>query len=95
MNGSYGNDVSRSNSCSSHPEPISDFPGGVEFVDVYTPPMTTYYSQVWWAPLAPASFPEDFQKKWAGKDVAVVGWEIDQVVRNADGTDTSVPINAC
>jgi hypothetical protein len=57
--------------------------------------MTTYYSQVWWAPLAPVPFPADFVKKWAGKDVAIVGWEIDQVVKNSDGTETSVPINAC
>jgi hypothetical protein len=77
------------------PKQYKDFPRGVESYDVYSPPMTTYYSQVWWAPLAPAPLPEEMVKKYAGKDVAIVGWEIDQVIRNDDGTDTSVPINAC
>jgi hypothetical protein len=39
------------------PKHYRDYPGGVESVDVYTPPMTTFYSQVWWAPLAPAPLP--------------------------------------
>ena len=41
--------------------------------------ITTLYSQVWWAPLAPVSFPPHIIKKYAGKAVAFVGWEIDQV----------------
>jgi hypothetical protein len=77
------------------PKQYKDYPRGVESYDVYSPPMTTYYSQVWWKPLAPVPLPEEMVKKYAGKDLAIVGWEIDQVIRNPEGADTSVPINAC
>lgn len=49
--------------------------------------------QVWWSPLAPAPFPDELVKKYAGKAMAVLGWEIDQVRKTPDG-DVSVPINA-
>jgi hypothetical protein len=61
------------------PKQFADYPGGVEMVEVYGPAITTRYSQVWWAPLAPAQFPDWFVKKYDGKPVAIVGWEIDQV----------------
>mmetsp|Transcript_23795 Transcript_23795/g.62253 ORF Transcript_23795/g.62253 Transcript_23795/m.62253 type:complete len:793 (-) Transcript_23795:139-2517(-) len=78
------------------PKQFADYPGGVEMVEVYGPAITTLYSQVWWAPLAPAPFPEWFTKKYDGKPVAVVGWEIDQVRKGAGpkGEDVSVPITA-
>lgn len=58
--------------------------------------MTTRYSQVWWAPLAPAPFPDEIVQKYAGKGMAIIGWEIDQVRKGAgpDGEDVSVPISA-
>ena len=37
------------------PKHFSDYPGGVEAFDVYSPPMSTLYSQVWWRALAPTS----------------------------------------
>lgn len=74
------------------PKHFRDYPGGVESYDVYSPPITTRYSQVWWAPLAPSDLGE-LKKKYNGKKVAIVGWEIDQVQRTPHG-DVSVPISA-
>ena len=51
-----------------------------------------YTPQVWWAPLAPVDLGE-LAKKYEGKSVAIVGWEIDQVQRTPNG-DVSVPISA-
>ena len=53
-------------------------------------------AQVWWAPLKPADMPADIVKKYAGKGMAVVGWEIDQVRKGAgpNGEDVPVPISA-
>lgn len=78
------------------PNRFADYPGGAEYFEVYAPEMTTLYSQVWWAPLAPAPIPEWFVKKYAGKAVAIIGWEIDQVRKGAgpNGEDISVPISA-
>jgi hypothetical protein len=39
-------------------------------------------------------FPKEFLEKYANKSVAIVGWEIDQVRYDADGTEHSVPISA-
>ena len=66
--------------------------GGVESFDVYVGPFTSLYSQVWWAPLAPIPL-GDLTKKYDGKKVVIVGWEIDQVRKTAAG-DVSVPITA-
>lgn len=75
------------------PKKFKEYPGGVESFDVYSPPMTTLYSQVWWQALAPAELPAEIVKKYNGTGMAVVGWEIDQVRRTPDG-DVSVPISA-
>ena len=63
--------------------------------EVYSPPITTLYSQVWWAPLAPVNFPQKMIQKYSNRSMAIVGWEIDQVIRgNSSEYDVSVPINA-
>jgi hypothetical protein len=63
--------------------------------EVYSPPITTRYSQVWWAPLDPVDFPKELIQKYENRSMAIVGWEIDQVVRgNTSENDISVPINA-
>ena len=61
--------------------------------DAYTPMMSTFYSQVWWSPLAPSKLPEEMVRKYDGKYAAIIGWEIDQVRKTAKG-DVSVPISA-
>ena len=44
------------------PKAFRDYPGGVESFDVYSPAMTTLYSQVWTKPLAPVDLPADVVK---------------------------------
>ena len=51
------------------------------------------YSQVWWAPLEPVDLPTDVVRRYNNSEMAIVGWEIDQVRRTPDG-DVSVPISA-
>merc|ERR1719261_88175 len=77
----------------SHIKRFADYPGGVESFEVYSPPMTTLYSQVWTAPLAPVDLPADVVKKYEGRGMAIVGFEIDQVQRTPEG-DVSIPISA-
>jgi hypothetical protein len=78
------------------PNRYSDYPGGAEMFELYSPPISTLYSQVWWAPLAPSAIPQHIVKKYAGKGMAIVGWEIDQVRKGAgpNGEDVPVPISA-
>lgn len=68
-----------------------DYPGGVEYFDVYSPPITTHYSQVWWTMMQSVPIPEDIAKRFDGKVMAITGMEHDQVQKTPDG-DVSVPI---
>ena len=94
MNGEYPFSTTPGGTPGKFPKKYRDYPGGVESFDVLSPPMTTLYSQVWWKPLAPSAFPQDIVDKYAGKKMAVVGWEIDQVRVMPDGSHKSVPISA-
>jgi hypothetical protein len=46
---------------------------GVESFDVYSPEISTLYSQVFWKGLDPVALPDDIVKRFAGKGMAVVG----------------------
>eukprot|EP01050_Picozoa_sp_SAG11_P020382 SAG11_NODE_3426_length_2455_cov_1.512309_1_plen_339_part_10 len=96
MNGDFVLSQTPGANMSKFPKSYSEYPGGAEMFEVYSPPITTLYSQVWWSPLAPAPFPPHIVKKYAGKGMAIVGWEIDQVRKGAGpgGEDVSVPISA-
>ena len=93
MNGQYVFSPSTMKNRSLFPEQYKDYPGGVESFDAYSPPITSLYSQVFWTSLHPTALPEEMVKKYAGKSMAIVGWEIDQVRRTPKG-DVSVPISA-
>eukprot|EP00658_Telonema_sp_P-2_P055629 TRINITY_DN44215_c0_g1_i1.p1 TRINITY_DN44215_c0_g1~~TRINITY_DN44215_c0_g1_i1.p1 ORF type:complete len:708 (-),score=147.60 TRINITY_DN44215_c0_g1_i1:102-2225(-) len=60
--------------------------------EVYSPNITSLYSQVFWKGLDPVDLPADIVHRYAGKGMAVVGVELDQGRRTPAG-DVSVPIN--
>jgi len=93
MNGDYVFSTTPGGKAGLFPKQYKDYPGGVESYDVYSPPITTLYSQVWWKPLETIPMPEEMVKKYNGTGMAIVGWEIDQVRRTPNG-DVSVPISA-
>eukprot|EP00041_Stephanoeca_diplocostata_P021125 m.486046 g.486046 ORF g.486046 m.486046 type:complete len:898 (+) comp21742_c0_seq1:58-2751(+) len=74
------------------PPQYKDYPGGVEYFDVYSPPITSYYSQVFWTGLDPVPLPKDIVARYDGRGMAVVGFECDQVRRTPEG-DVSVPLD--
>ena len=53
----------------SHIKRFADYPGGVESFEVYSPPMTTLYSQVWWTGLPPVDLPKDIVERFEGKGI--------------------------
>ena len=57
MNGAYPMSTTPGGTPGKFPRRFADYPGGAEHYDVYSPPMTTLYSQVWWSPLAPTPLP--------------------------------------
>ena len=102
MNGKYELAETAGSDTSKYPD-FRDYPGGVEYFDVYSPLITQRYSQVYWKALPPVQLPEATVKKFDGRTMAIVGFEVDQVqtptVSAAGGSskpgsvDTSVPIN--
>lgn len=75
-----------------YPTHFKDYPRGVEYFDVYSPPITSLYSQVFWTGLPAVPLPADIVSRYHGKGMAVVGFEVDQVRKTPKG-DVSVPIN--
>ena len=71
---------------------FKDYPGGVESFEFYSGPISSTYGEVFWTSLPETKLPQDIVKRFAGKGMAVVGFEVDQVRKTPDG-DVSLPIN--
>jgi hypothetical protein len=68
----------------------TDFTG--EYFDVYSNPITTEYSQVYWRMQPPIALPADFVKRFKNEAVAIHGYEINLVRRTQSG-DVPIPMN--
>ena len=64
----------------------------VSYFDVYTPPIRTRYGEVYWTMMDPVALPDYIIKRYKGKTMAIVGYEADQVRKDANGNDESMPI---
>ena len=62
---------------------------------MYAGPVNSTYGEVFWTSLPTVELPDDIVKRFKGKGMAVVGFEVDQVRQGAgpNGEDVSVPIN--
>ena len=63
-----------------------------EYFDVYSPPITSRYGMVYWTMMDPVPLPENIVKRFKNKKIAIVGYEVDQVFRYGNGSESSVPI---
>eukprot|EP00944_MAST-04C_sp_MAST-4C-sp1_P011412 g11412.t1 len=70
---------------------FNSYPRPTEYFDVYSPKISTLYSQVYWTRMDKVELPANIVKRFDGKTMAVVGFEVDQVFKGE--TDVSVPIN--
>ena len=59
-----------------------------EYFDVYSPPITSRYADVYWTMMPKVDLPEKIVNRFDGKIMALTGYEVDQVFSD----DTSVPI---
>ena len=71
---------------------FADYPGGVEYFEVSSADISTTYGEVYWKPLPDMPLPPALVARFAGKGMAIVGFEADQV-RTVGGKDVSLPIN--
>ena len=63
-----------------------------EYFDVYSPPITSRYAEVYWTMMPHVPLPENIVKRFDGKMIAIVGYEVNQVFRYSNGSETPVPI---
>merc|ERR1711892_196367 len=63
----------------------------VEYFDAYSPPISTKYGEVFWTMMDPVPLDKELVERFSGKTMAVVGYEVDQVMKTETG-DVSVPI---
>lgn len=61
------------------PTNYADYPGTVEYFDVYSPVITSTYAEIVWKTLETVPLPPAIVKRFAGKPMAVIGLEWDQV----------------
>ena len=73
---------------------------GHEYFDVWAPEMATHYGEVFWTNQGTTKLPDAIVKRFAGKVMAITGYEQDQVIVTPLGQpgvnpqqDASVPIN--
>ena len=93
MNGIYTLSATPKQDLSKFPREYKDYPGGAAFFDVYSPQITSLYSQVFWKGLEPVPIPTLVRKAFDGKVMAIIGFEVDQVRIDDSGKEVSVPIN--
>ena len=78
-------------SSSKFPTIFSNINSSYEYFDVYSPPITSRYADVYWTMMDPVKLPENIINRFKGKTMAMVGYEQDQVFKTDKG-DISVPI---
>ena len=64
------------------------------YFDTYSPQIQQLYSQVFWKSLPPVPLPDSVVQEFQDKAMAVIGFELDQVLTLQDGTERSIPMNA-
>ena len=62
------------------------------YTQVYSPPISTKYSEVYWTMMDPVPMDKDLVARFQGKTMAIVGYESDQVIVTEGQPDVSVPI---
>jgi hypothetical protein len=92
MNGAYALSSTPKQVLGKFPTNYADYPGTVEFFDVYSPLISSTYAEIFWKTLDTVPLPPAIVKRFAGKPMAVIGLEWDQVRRTPAG-DVSVPMN--
>ena len=63
-----------------------------EFFEVYSHPITSRYADVYWTMMPPVNLPDNIVNRFNGKTIAIVGYEVDQVFKYDNGSESSVPI---
>ena len=73
------------------PTVYSKINSSMEYFDVYSPPITSRYGDVYWTMMDPVKLPQKIIDRFADKTIAITGYEMNQYIIK-DGIETQVPI---
>lgn len=63
----------------------------LEYFDVYSPPITSRYGDVYWTMMPSISLDSKLISRFEGKVMAISGYEMDQVIVYPNGTEEPIP----
>ena len=82
MNGDvYGISNLNFSATSKFPTIYSEISSNYEYFDVYSPPISTRYADVYWTMMNPVELPDYITSRFNDKVMAIVGYEQDQVFK--------------
>ena len=92
MNGPYLYDISNPNiSSGKFSTNFTDITPEAEFFDVYSPPITSRYGDVYWTMMPEIPLSKEIVSRFNNKVMAITGYEMDQVIVHPNGTEEPIP----
>ena len=70
---------------------FTDITPNVEYMDLYSAPITSRYAGIYWTMMPVIPLPKDIVSRFNNKVMAITGYEMDQVIVHPNGTEESVP----
>ena len=70
---------------------FTDITPEAEFFDVYSPPITSRYGDVYWTMMPEIPLSKEIVSRFNNKVMAITGYEMDQVMVHPDGTEEPIP----
>ena len=92
MNGPHLYDIANPDISNGHfSTNFNDITPDVEFFDVYSPPITSRYGDVYWTMMPEIPLLKEIVTRFDNKVMAITGYEMDQVMVHPDGTEEPIP----
>ena len=92
MNGPHLYDISNPDISSGYfSTNFTDITPDAEFFDVYSPPITSRYGDVYWTMMPEIPLSKEIVSRFNNKVMAITGYEMDQVIVHPDGTEEPIP----
>ena len=92
MNGFHLYDIANPNISSGYfSTNFTDITPNAEYFDIYTPPITSKYADVYWTMMPEIPLSKELVSRFNNKVMAITGYEMDQVIVHPDKSEESIP----
>ena len=70
---------------------FTDITPNVEYMDLYSAPITSRYADIYWTMMPVIPLPKDIVSRFNNSVMAITGYEMDQVIVHPNGTEEPIP----